>query len=99
MEQQKWEESEKKGKRKKIREEKESKEEGTGVQKIQKHHKTLCFSYGSWLRVKKAGWVRSHLGFVVARSTFRSQNVEKKSACSDHFCTLRCGENDEQEDR
>ena len=59
----------------------------------------ICGSGGSKSRLAKAagaepaGQMRDEkLHAVVARSTFRSQNVESTPA-SDHFWKLRCGKN------
>ena len=60
----------------------------------------ICGSRGSKSRLAKAagaepaGQMRDEqLHAVVARSTFRSQNVQKHTPCSDHFWKLRCRKN------
>ena len=67
--------------------------------KVAKHcvFRMICGSGGSKSRLAKAagaepaGQMRDEkLHAVVARSTFRSQNVQNTSA-SDHFWKLRCG--------
>ena len=95
---------EEKGRREKIREEKESEERRCRCAKRQESRETLCFlmicgSGRSKSRLAKAagaepsGQMRDEqLHAVVARSTFRSQNVQRTSA-SEHFQKLRRREN------
>ena len=108
-----WEESEKrreeKRRRKKIKKGKSQKEEDPGTRKGRKVSKhcvfpMTCGSGGSKSRLAEAagaepaGQMRDEkLHAVVARSTFRSQNVQN-TPCSDHFRKLwrrksarRCG--------
>ena len=105
MEKQGWEESEKrreeKRRRKKIREEKESEERRCRCAKREKSRDSLrfpmiCCSGRSKSRLARAagaetsGQLRDEkLHAVVARSTFRSQNLQS-TAGSEHFWKLRC---------
>ena len=91
---------EEKSRREKIRE-KESEERSSGARKGRKVAKhcifpMICGSGGSKSRLAKAagaepsGQVRDEkLHAVLARSTFRSLNVQN-TPCSDHFWKLRC---------
>ena len=100
MKKQRWEESEKR-RRKKIREEKESEERRWGRAKRKKSRENTVFpmlwgSGGSKSRLGKAagaepsGQMRDDkLQAVVARSNFRSQNVQN-TPFSEHFWKLRC---------
>jgi len=104
MKKQRWEESEKrreeKRRRKKIREEKEAKTEDAGARKgskVAKHRvfPMICGFGGSKSRLAKAagaepsGQMRNEkLHAVVARSTFRSQNVQNTAGLR-HFWKLR----------
>ena len=94
-EKQRWEESEKRRGRKKIKKRKSPKKEDPGARKGRKVAKhcvsMICGSGGSKSRLAKAagaepvGQVRDEkLHAVVARSTFPSQNVQNTSA-SEHF--------------
>ena len=90
-----------KRRREKIREEKEPEERRCGRAKVEKTRFTvffpmICGSGGSTSRLAKAagaepsGQMRDEtLHAVVARSTFRSQNVQNTPG-SDHFWKLRC---------
>ena len=92
---------EEKRRRKKIKERKSQKKEDPGARKGRKVAKhcvfpMICGSGGSKSRLAKAagaepaGQMRDEqLHAVVARSTFRSQNVQS-TPCSDHFWKLRC---------
>ena len=92
---------EEESRREKIREEKESKKEDADARKgrkVAKHcvFSMICGSEGSKSRLAKAagaepsGQMRDEkFHAVVARSTFRSQNVQNTSV-SDHFWKLRC---------
>ena len=87
--------------RKKIKKRKSQKKEDPGARKgrkVAKHSvfQMICGSRGSKSRFAKAagaepaGQMRDDkLHAVVARSTFRSQNVQN-TTCSDHFWKLRC---------
>ena len=101
-EKQRWEESEKrKGRRKKIREQKESKKEdaGAGKGRIAAKHCVFPIMWGSRgvkRRLAKAagaepsGEMRNEkLHPLVARSTFRNQNAQNTST-AEHFWKLRC---------
>jgi len=93
---------EEKRRRKKIKKRKSQKKEDLGARKGRKVAKhcvfpMICGPGGSKSRLAKAagaepaGQMRDEkLHAVVARSTFRSQNV-KSTTCSDHFWKLRCG--------
>ena len=92
---------EEKSRREKIREEKESEERSSDARKGRKVAKhsvfpMVCGSGGSKSRLSKAvgaepsGQMRDEkVHTVVARSTFRSQNVQS-TPFSDHFWKLRC---------
>ena len=100
-EKQRWEESEKRRRRKKIKKRKSPKKEDPGARKGRKVAKhcvfpMICGSGGSKSRLAKAagaepaGQMRDEkLHALVARSTFRSQNVQN-TPCSEHFWKLRC---------
>ena len=103
-EKQRWEESDKrreeKRRRRKIKKRKSQKKEDPGARKGRKVAKhcifpMICGSGGSKSRLAKAGaepcgqMRDEQLHAVVARSTFRSQNVQNTS-CSEHFWKLRC---------
>ena len=99
MKKQRWEESEEKSRREKIRE--SEKKEDAGAQKCSKVVKhcvfpMVCGSGGSISRLAKAAGAEpagqmtdEKLHAVVARSTFPSQNVQN-TPFSDHFWKLRC---------
>ena len=102
MEKQRWEESEKRRaeKRRSERRKSEKKEEAGARKgsKVAKHcvFPMICGSGGSNSRLAKAasaepsGQMRDEkLHAVVARSTFRSQNVQNTPG-SDHFWKLTC---------
>ena len=101
MEQQRWEESEKRrAEERRSEKSKSQKKEDAGARKERKvaNHcvfSMICGSGGSKSRLAKAagaepsGQMRDEkLHAVVARSTFRSQNAQNTS-CSDHFWKLR----------
>ena len=103
-EKQRWEESEKRREEKKkelSQKRKPQKKEDPGARKGRKVAKhgvfpMICGSRGSQSRLAKAagaepaGQMRDEkLHAIVARSTFRSQNVQN-TPCSDHFWKLRC---------
>ena len=92
---------EEKSRREKIREEKESEERSSDARKGRKVAKhcvfpMMCGSGGSKSRLAKAADAEpsgqmsdEKVHAVVARSTFRSQNVQS-TAASDHFWKFRC---------
>ena len=92
---------EEKSRREKIREDKESEERSSDARKGRKVAKhcvfpMFCGSGGSKSRLAKAAGAESSgemrdekVHAIVARSTFRSQNVQS-TPCSDHFWKLRC---------
>ena len=91
---------EEKRRRRKIKKRKSQKKEDPGARKGRKVAKhcifpMICGSGGSKSRLAKAGaepcgqMRDEQLHAVVARSTFRSQNVQNTS-CSEHFWKLRC---------
>ena len=101
-EKQSWEESEKRREEKEDQRRKSQKKEDPGARKVGKsRNETLSFSDDLWLqRGSKSGLGKAagaepsgqrdeKLHTVVARSTFRSQNVQNTSV-SDHFWKLRC---------
>ena len=105
MKKQRWEESEKRREEKKKpdqrRERKSQKKKDAGARKNRKaaNHGVfpmICGSGGSKSRLAKAAGAEpsdrikhEKLHAVMARSTFRSQNVQNTSA-SEHFWKLRC---------
>ena len=101
MEKQRWEESEKRREEERRSEKRKSqKKEDAGARKVKvaKHcvFPMICGSGGLKSRLAKAGAEPSgqmrdeKWHAIVARSTFRSQNVQS-TPCSDHVWRLRCG--------
>ena len=101
MEKHRWEESEKRReeeRRSKKRKSQKKEDPARKGRKVAKHcvFPMICGSGGLKSRLARAagaepaGQMRNEkLHAVVARSTFRSQNV-KNTTCSDHFWKLRC---------